>query len=448
MRKKELDFILQEGEGFKIEFKENLSNIDKEIVAFANAEGGRIFLGISDDNKVKGINVNNHLKSQIQDIARNCDPPLPIKLDKFDNIMIIKVNEGSNKPYKCTPGFYLRQGSNSQKLTRDEILDFSIGEGRIRFDEQFNTKFDYKKDFDKNKLNKFLKLAGLTKTVPYNDILINLDVAQKQENKVLFKNSGILLFAKDVQKFVRESYFTCVRYKGSERVDVIDRFDIYGDLIAQVEEAIKFLKKNIRLAYKFVGQPSREEVYEYPLDAVREAIINAVMHRDYYNSSSNVYMHIYSDRIEIINPGGLFKGLKAAEFGKRSVRRNRLLADLFQRVDFIEKIGSGIERMKDLMKKQGLREPEFEFDDFFTVTFYGPGEKELGKEIDISGFELNNRQKKAIEYLKHKGSITRKDYENINNISKRTSVRDLNELLRFSVIKTVGKGPSQYYVLK
>jgi len=284
--------------------------------------------------------------------------------------------------------------------------------------------------------------------VPYNDILINLDVAQKQENKVLFKNSGILLFAKDVQKFVRESYFTCVRYKGSERVDVIDRFDIYGDLIAQVEEAIKFLKKNIRLAYKFVGQPSREEVYEYPLDAVREAIINAVMHRDYYNSSSNVYMHIYSDRIEIINPGGLFKGLKAAEFGKRSVRRNRLLADLFQRVDFIEKIGSGIERMKDLMKKQGLREPEFEFDDFFTVTFYGPGEKELGKEIDISGFELNNRQKKAIEYLKHKGSITRKDYENINNISKRTSVRDLNELLRFSVIKTVGKGPSQYYVLK
>ena len=124
--KPELNFILQEGEGFKIEFKESLSNIDKEIVAFANAEGGRIFLGINDNRVIKGIDITNKLKSQIQDIARNCDPAIKIDLEEVDNILIVNVNEGKDKPYKCSSGFYLRQGPNSQKLSRDEIINFAI----------------------------------------------------------------------------------------------------------------------------------------------------------------------------------------------------------------------------------------------------------------------------------------------------------------------------------
>src|SRR3989338_9956682 len=110
MNEKEIEFILQEGEGLKIEFKEGISNIDKEMVAFANAEGGRIFLGIGDDNKVKGIKADNKLKSQIQDIANNCDPPIKIKLEEFDNMIVIHVTEGEDKPYKCSNGFYLREG--------------------------------------------------------------------------------------------------------------------------------------------------------------------------------------------------------------------------------------------------------------------------------------------------------------------------------------------------
>ena len=89
MNNKELNFILQEGEGLKIEFKESLKNIDKELVAFTNAEGGRIFLGISDDNKVKGIKIDNKLKSQIQDIANNCDPPVEMRVEEWGNIIMI-----------------------------------------------------------------------------------------------------------------------------------------------------------------------------------------------------------------------------------------------------------------------------------------------------------------------------------------------------------------------
>ena len=109
MNKKELNFILQEREGLKLEFKESLANLDKELVAFANSEGGRIFLGVSDDGKEKRIKVTNKLKSQIQDIANNCDPKIKIKFEVFENILIIHVEEGKDKPYKCREGFYLRQ---------------------------------------------------------------------------------------------------------------------------------------------------------------------------------------------------------------------------------------------------------------------------------------------------------------------------------------------------
>ena len=161
MNKQELQFILQRGEELKLEFKEGLNGIDKEIVAFANTQGGRIFLGIGDNNKIKGIKITNKLKSQIQDIVRNCDPLIDIKTKEFENILIIEIKEGKDKPYKCSSGFYLRQGANSQKMSRDEILDFAIGEGKIRFDEQVNKEFKYPQDFDEERFKLFLKENNL-----------------------------------------------------------------------------------------------------------------------------------------------------------------------------------------------------------------------------------------------------------------------------------------------
>ena len=135
MNKKELDFVLQEGEGQYIEFKEKLDKkIVQEIVAFANASGGKIYLGIDDKNQIRGVNITNKLKSQIQDLANNCDPLIGIDFGKFGNVLVINVKEGKNKPHSCSSGFYMRVGPNSQKMRRDEIMDLAIMGGRIRFD--------------------------------------------------------------------------------------------------------------------------------------------------------------------------------------------------------------------------------------------------------------------------------------------------------------------------
>ena len=123
MNKSELRLILEEGEGYKIEFKESLTNIDREIVAFANSSGGRIFLGISDNKEIKGVDLTNKLKSQIQDSANNCQPAVKIIFDDYKNILIVNVREGDDKPYKCSSGFYTRVGPNSQKLIGMRLLN-------------------------------------------------------------------------------------------------------------------------------------------------------------------------------------------------------------------------------------------------------------------------------------------------------------------------------------
>jgi len=161
LSKAEIQLVLQEGEGYRIEFKERLSNLDREMVAFANASGGRVYIGITDEGEVKGVNITNELKSHIQDIANNCDPPVKIFLQTFENVMIVEVREGTDKPYKCASGFYNRIGPNAQKMSRNEIVGFLKSEGKIRFDELVNQNFR-EEDFSNVKFNRFLKTAGIS----------------------------------------------------------------------------------------------------------------------------------------------------------------------------------------------------------------------------------------------------------------------------------------------
>ena len=454
MREEEIDFVLQEGEGYRIEFKESVSHIEREMVAFANSSGGKIFIGITDEHKVKGIKVTERVKSQLQNMARNCDPPVKIILETIiyrdKEMLLVEVFEGENKPYSCSEGFYMRTGPTTEKMKRDEIVNFFQGEGKIRFDKLIDQKFDFYRDFERERLQDFISRAGIKTDLNTADVLINLGIAEKQEGKIYLNNGGILFFARDVKEFFNFAYITCARFKGNDRSFVIDRTDIYGSLIAQVEESMKFVKRNIRLGYKFTGRPAREEIPEYPLEAIREAVINALMHRDYFFTGCNIYLYIYSNRIEVISPGGLFK-LKYEELGKRASRRNELIADIFFRVGFGEKMGSGITRMNHWMLEGGLEKPKIEVsENFFEITFYGPGESIIEhKEIDYKAYDLKDRQIKALKYLEEKGKFTLSQYINLTGVSKATAQRDLNDLLKRGLIERKGRkegGKYSYYI--
>ena len=187
MKKEGFDFILSSGEDQFVEFKESYDkSLAKEIVAFANAKGGKIYLGVTDKGVVKGIKITNLIKSQIQDISRNCDPSIVLNISSYKNkVLIIKVSEGNKKPYSCSQGFFMRIGANSQKLSRDEILSFAYTEGKLAFDEQVSADFIYPDDFDERKFYSYLKEANLTNINDDKILLINLGIAKKVKDKIL-----------------------------------------------------------------------------------------------------------------------------------------------------------------------------------------------------------------------------------------------------------------------
>src|SRR3989339_590686 len=246
MNKQELINLIKTGEGLMLEFKEgfNLPALGKEICAFANSNGGKIILGVNDEGQVKGFNLSNSQTSQIQQIARSMDPSFEVSVDKVDNLVVINVHEGKNKPYSINSKFYLRVGANSQQLKRDELREFFKEEGLISFDEKINKDFDLKEDFDENKFKNFLKLAKITENQDKISILKNLGLIEKNN----LVNAGVLLFCHRISKFIIERY--------------------------------------------------REEKLELPKDAIREALMNAFVHRD-YSSNGHIQANIFIDRIEI-----------------------------------------------------------------------------------------------------------------------------------------------------
>ena len=370
----ELTLILSEGEGYRSEFKERLSDLDREMVAFANASGGFIYLGISDDRRVLGFRADNKTRSQIYDIARNCDPPLHILLEESHGILIIEVREGTDKPYRCSSGFYNRVGPNAQKMNRDEIVEFVKSEGKIRFDELIHRDFS-EVDFDIEKFRRFLAMSGISPVLPPERILKNLQVVDIQGGKSLFSNTAVLFFAHNLADHYFHTCVTCAIYKGRDRVRVLDRKDFNYDIVDSIDEVMLYLKQHLLVRYEFDGSPARKEIPEIPFEALREAVINAVIHRDYFEKGANVMIEIFDDRVEITSPGGLPKGLRPEDFGSLSLLRNPNIANLMQRIDYIEKMGTGIKRMQSLLEEAGLPPLRYEFSGFVRALFMRTSEE-------------------------------------------------------------------------
>lgn len=154
--------------------------------------------------------------------------------------------------------------------------------------------------------------------------------------------------------------------------------------MADIEDALSFIERNTRTAYR-IESLRRENIPEYPMKALREAITNAVMHRDWFFEGANVFVEIYSNRIEVISPGGLPTGLKLAELGRESIRRNPLIADLLHRIEFIEKAGTGIRRIRDEAREQGCPEPEFKVRGTFFVVVFRPDPEVRALEDQVTG---------------------------------------------------------------
>ena len=434
-----LKIVCAEGEGQKIEFKSKPSHLASEMVAFANASGGSIFVGITDDGQIVGAGASNRLRSQIQDIANNCDPRIPIRLTSYGPVIEIVVPEGKDKPYCCNEGFFLRIGPNSQHLSRDEILRFAIRSNKVRFDEQFEPDADSEDLLNRDKIENFMRQRGLPEETSSTDLLINMGLAQKQKNRLLLTRAALLFFGLEPQKYFPETYVTCALYADETRADVLDRLDVKGTLVEQFTGAVGFIRRNLRVSYRIEKAGPREEILEIPEVVYREAVLNALTHRDYFADTTHVYVHMHSGRMEINNPGGLPDGLSLEELGTRAVPRNRLIADIFYRMGYVERLGSGIFRMRAAMAEKTLPAPRF----LPTVNAF---RVELYSSFVTAG--LSPEEANICLLLSKKKTATTQQLLSELPISKATINRRLGKLAKEGWVRVHGSGRGVFYSLE
>ncbi len=301
-------------------------------------------------------------------------------------------------------------------------------------------------DLDPDKVRKFIARANETgrRKIPGDEK--PLQVLDKME---LLKDgkptwAAFLLFRGEEKRFHTQSAFHCGRFK--EETVVIDDRMIEETLIEQIDEAMDFIRKNINVKFVMTGKPQRDQVWDYPLDALREALINAVCHRD-YTMPSNAEVRIYDDELTIWNPGGLPLGLTIEDLYKphRSILRNKGIGAVFYEMGLIEQWGSGIEKMRGLCEKAELPAPMFEeLQNGFQVTF----RKDVYTEDYLRNLGLNDRQIKAVLYVKEKGKITNKEYRELNDVSNKTAYLELKTIIEKEIFIPEGTGKRIHYTLK
>ena len=381
----EIKALVNSGEGFNAEFKvnlpTNLKSITEEVCAFANASGGIVLIGVDDKNNIKGVTIDNSRRSAIQNSIGEISPPLQCNFYIVEvdgkNVGVIEVPSGQNKPYVLSGAIYVRQGPNSQKLTTvEEMRNFFQQAEKIYFDEASCKEIDIKKDIPKENIDTFRFEAGLVNNTSDEQVFSNLRLIS---NEGYLKNGAVLFFAKEPEHFFERAVIRCVAFDGLDKRYIIDDKIMTGTLFQQYLQSMIWLKSKLNVRYDIEreGGKARKELWEIPETVFKEAIINSLAHRDYYDKGGRITIELFNDRVEITNPGGLVSSIAKNEFGKKSSSRNPLIFGLFERMRLVEQIGSGIGRMRDLMKEEGLTPPEFNTDGMFTVTFRRPFDFEM-----------------------------------------------------------------------
>jgi ATP-dependent DNA helicase RecG len=432
--------LVREGEGLTTELKQRYtSKIDEDIVAFANAKGGTLLLGVRDDGTIVGEKLTNDLKARINSLARNCKPGIRVEAAQVGDVVAVEVPEGTEKPYSCGSGYFRRLSGNTQKMSHDELRIMFAENEPLSFEERTVKGFTFD-DISKAKIRAFTREADIRigrTSVP--DFLRSLKVADESQVKI----AGVLFFAKDIFKHLHHAEMTLLAFKGTDRLHIYDRLDVRDDLLTQHREAVAFLEKHLNIRTEIKGF-DRKDIYEIPLEVLREAVVNALMHRDYSIRGTQVFVEIYDDRVEIVNPGGLPKGLSVQELGTVSVRRNEIVADLFSRMHMVERTGMGIQKMKEAMVAAGLREPTFKADGFFRAVLHRSPDLALKKGASEKTSEQMSEKtsektpRRILSALAKHPQATIADLARAMGVSDRTIERNLKRLQEEGRLRRVG----------
>jgi ATP-dependent DNA helicase RecG len=433
-------------ETHNIEYKQQWSNdCLKVISAMANSNGGMLFIGLDDQGNPVELKNTKKLLEDIPNTIRNRLNILPmVEMDVKTGHKIIRIAiPPSSIPVSFNGKYYLRSGSTVQELRGNELADFLLNKSGTPWDNCIEV-HSILKELDHDTINEFKRLAAdrLPGIGNENDHSMILDKLNLVDNKQI-KRAAVLLFGSNPQRYYSHAVVKIGKFLNDTDVQTTDI--VKGNLFQEVEKSLeilrtKYLQSNI--SYEGIH---RRDILEYPYEALREAIINALIHRDYHGFSQ-IQIRVYPDKMIIMNEGRLPPEITAEDLKRNhlSKPRNKLLADVFYFAGFIEAWGRGTLKILEKCRDQGLPEPEFNNEHgVMTVIFY----KTKWNEKTLKQLGLNERQMKAVMYVKKNGKITNREYREINNISDEGARIDLNTMIKKDILIQKGKGRSVQYVL-
>ena len=453
-------------ETHNIEFKDARGGIPgdlwRPISSFSHRPGGGVIVfGIKEDRDNREITIvgnpdlallQEQILSYVREKMQNCGS-YELKIVEYEStpLIALSIQETQdelkpcfNKQLGLPNGGCIRVGNNDRVMTDAEMRTFIRNSSVFKFDktQAVETKVEM---LDLNKVEQFLKTSAKkvgrsrADNTPSTEVMRNLGIINNFKGKMYPTFAGFLIFSKDKpQQIGQYSRYVirCVRYQGNTvATPIIDKLDIDGSLDDQVDVMQKFILRNISLKATIQGT-KRVERYEYPEEAIRELIANAVIHRDYLITETYTQVNIFANRIEISNPGNLPPGVTIDNIKDSQFSRNEIIASILKDMDYLEEYGRGIDIVISKMREWGLLDPIFKnMSNSFRVILLGESLK-----------DLNERQVTIWKTLQDRRKITSRECkEMFEGVSRATIGLDLNKLVEMELIVAKGSSINTYY---
>ena len=319
-------------------------------------------------------------------------------------------------------------------MSNAEVENLFYAVGRLHFDKKPCEVFAMEKDLDDETWARFSERAKIPEAMDRVVALRNLGLVDVQDRMT---HAGAWLLARDIRRFTTTAHVSCALFMGTEKVRILDRRDFHSDIPTMIDEVVAWILTKINVEY-IIKHVRRQERPELPEEALREAVANAVAHRD-YRSTANVQIYVFKDRIEIVSPGGLPAGMEEVDLGTKSVPRNPLLFGMLYRMDVVEQIGSGIRRIRQLCREHGVAEPVIDVSEHWvTTTFFRPTAEvgdQIGTKEGLRQYQPESQPELQPESLEQrvltqlqKGPMTKSDI--VRGLGQKAVSGQLNKVIR------------------
>ncbi len=440
----------QDTESSILEFKREVPQNDqiiKTVIGFCNQNGGRLVIGVDNDGTIIGL-LNDQILKLIEELnktifeatAPSIIPRIYTQTISDKTLLVIEVSSGGNKPYfrkseGLEKGTYIRLGSTTLRATDDLIQELKWQSRGKTFDEMpvYQTSID---DLDLTKVEKFLQIRKERVPTISKEILFSYYLITQEHAHEYATTAGILLFGKKTQHFFSEAMIICSHFKGIEGRETIATVDCTGTLFEQYDTAIEFITSRLSKSFT-IQQSQRTETLEIPFEAIREALLNLIIHRNYHMKSP-AKIAIYQNRIEFFSPGTFAGPIDIHNLQSGfSFIRNIAICKVFREAKYIEKLGSGLITIFKSFEKYDLKTPSVIEGPGFVKFILPRGHKKMSKTEETDPLQT---------LFDTAGEITVSDVMNHLKVSRATAGRQLQALVKKKIIKKIGKGRSVRYL--